>query len=601
MATVDEASGQADLQHLLTLYNAGKFAAAEQRAKALIERFPGALILRNILGASLLDQGKFADAVDCFRGALEREPKSPEGHNNLGIAQQRLGAFEEAAASYREAVALKPDYADAHNNLGVVLADLGQVDNAIECYQSALMHTPDFAEAHNNLGAAFAEIEKYEFAANAYRQALQNNPNYAEAHNNLGIVLRKQRSWDDALACFRLALEIAPRYAAAYNNLGNALQELGRLDEALESYQTALDVEPSLPQTLNNLGNVYRLLDRFDDSIDIFTKLLEADPDNAETHNNLGVAYKESGEIDEAMRSYRNALDLKPDFVDAQINLGGALLGEEQIDAAIESYRAADPQNLSHKISALILECYYRKGDKTAFDIQLQIIKAKQEGYNFRAGAAAAFVAHQYGTRNAYQFCEDPIANVTTFNLFEEGAIDETVVKALETAVNESGGNERFAPGHISSGFKSVGNLFNKNIGQFDDLNVLIRRYIAKYRDLHQDEGDLFIEGWPKDYALDGWYIRLLKGGEITAHIHSAWLSGILYLKVPDKKGGDEGNIEFTLRGYELPVQRDDYPRKTVDTFSGALVLFPSSLPHRVIPFTSDEERICIPFDAVPN
>ena len=158
MATVDQASGQADLQQLLAIYNAGKLAKAERRAKALIERFPDALVLRNILGASLLDQGKTSDAVDCFRSALELEPRSPEGHNNLGIALQRHGAYEEAATSYREAVNLKPDHAEAHNNLGVVLADLGLNDAAIESYRSALAHAPDFAEAHNNLGAAFAEI-----------------------------------------------------------------------------------------------------------------------------------------------------------------------------------------------------------------------------------------------------------------------------------------------------------------------------------------------------------------------------------------------------------------------------------------------------------
>ena len=179
------------------------------------------------------------------------------------------------------------------------------------------------------------------------------------------------------------------------------------------------------------------------------------------------------------------------------------------------------------------------------------------------------------------------IANVATYNLFEDGAIDQAAVAALESAVDGSGDNERFAPGHISSGYKSVGNLFNKNIAEFAGLEVLIRRYVDKYYELKKDKGGIFIESWPAEYALDGWYIRLLKGGEITAHIHAAaWLSGTLYLKVPNKKGGDEGNIEFTLRGYELPVLRDDYPRKMIETFSGALVLFPSSLPHRVIPFT---------------
>jgi tetratricopeptide (TPR) repeat protein len=601
--TLDETGipNQQDIQAVLTLYNSGKLADAEVRANALIAQFPKALILRNILGAALLDQGKHQGAVECFRDALALEPNAAESHNNLGIALQAYGASEDAVASFREAVRLKIDYPDAHNNLGVALNDLGQIESAIASYQDALSYAPDYAEAHNNLGAALSELGDYEQAITFYRQALQHNPNYAEAHNNLGNALQSFKQRDEAIACFRQALEINPNYAEAHNNLGNALLDLGRLEEALQSYERALEAKPDLPETLNNLGNVYRELDRFDQSIECFNKLLSIHPDNAEVLNNLGVAYKDLGDIGKAISSYRQALVLKPNFADAHINLGGALLGEGNLDEAIASYRAADPQTESAKISALLLECYFRKNDKIAFDIQLQLIKSKQETFNFRAAAAAAFAAHQFDTANKYQFCEDPTALVTEFNLFEDGILDESAVASLAQEIHDSGGNERFAPGHISSGYKSVGNIFTKNNARFDKLEQTLRQYIQKFFELHKGDQSHFIQNWPQDFALDGWYIRLLKGGEITAHIHTAWVSGVLYLKVPDKKGGDEGNIEFTLRGYELPVLRDDYPRKMVQTQSGSLALFPSSLPHRVVPFTSDEERICIPFDVIPK
>ncbi len=594
------APSQQDIQALIALYNSGNVIEAEARARVLTTQFPSALILHNVLGAALLDQGKHHGAVECFQKALELEPSAAEGYNNLGIALQRSGATEDAVACFQEAVVLKPDYPDAHNNLGVALNGLGRTSEAISSYQDALTHAPDYAEAHNNLGAALAEQGETDQAILCYQHALQYNPDYAEAHNNLGIILQKKQLWDDALTSFEQALKITPRYAAAYNNLGSALQELGRLDEALESYQNALDVVPGLPQTLNNIGNVYRLLDRFDDAISTFIQFLEANPDNAEAHNNLGVVYKELGKTSDAKACYRRALELKPNFVDARLNLGSAYFSEERIEDAIECYRAADPKNESAKISSLLLECYYRKDDKIAYNIQLQLIKAQQNSFNFRAAAAAAFVAHQHGTENHYKFCDDPIANIVVFNLLEDGAIDEECIDGLHDAVNNSGGNERFAPGPVSAGYHSIGNLFIKGIRQFDETEIAIRHYIDKYHAMHKDERSLFIENWPQEYALDGWYIRLKQGGEIAAHIHSAWLSGVLYLKVPDKNGGGEGNIEFTLRGYDLPVLRDDFPRKMVETFPGALVLFPSSLPHRVIQFTSDEERICIAFDAVP-
>ena len=70
---------------------------------------------------------------------------------------------------------------------------------------------------------------------------------------------------------------------------------------------------------------------------------------------------------------------------------------------------------------------------------------------------------------------------------------------------------------------------------------------------------------------------------------------------VPKENRNDAGNIEFTLNGYDMPIIRDDFPRQVVTTKPGRMVLFPSSLPHRVIPFSENQERISIAFDIVPS
>jgi predicted 2-oxoglutarate/Fe(II)-dependent dioxygenase YbiX len=98
-----------------------------------------------------------------------------------------------------------------------------------------------------------------------------------------------------------------------------------------------------------------------------------------------------------------------------------------------------------------------------------------------------------------------------------------------------------------------------------------------------------------------GWYNKLVKNGFQTAHIHpSGWLSGVIYLKTINQAGDDEGAIEFGLHGYELPVIDESYPRKVHRPESGDIVLFPSSLFHRTIPFTTDAERCVIAFDLKP-
>ena len=93
------------------------------------------------------------------------------------------------------------------------------------------------------------------------------------------------------------------------------------------------------------------------------------------------------------------------------------------------------------------------------------------------------------------------------------------------------------------------------------------------------------------------------RGGHLTSHIHEeGWLSGVLYLAMPSDRpeGSTAGGIEFSTDGDDYPREHDDFPRRTLLPGVGDIVLFPSSLFHRTIPFQSNEERICIAFDVKP-
>ena len=101
-----------------------------------------------------------------------------------------------------------------------------------------------------------------------------------------------------------------------------------------------------------------------------------------------------------------------------------------------------------------------------------------------------------------------------------------------------------------------------------------------------------------KKFPLTGWFVRLLKGGHQTEHIHpNGWLSGVFYLQVPDFSNQEEGSIELGLWGYDYPILNKSYPKKRYYPKTGDIILFPSSLFHRTIPFHSDEERMSIAFD----
>ena len=246
----------AEMNQLAALFNAGRYAELENRARLLVEQYPDSGFAWKALGTSLQMQGK--DALPALQKATEFLPDDAEAHCNLGNALKDLGQLDDAVASYRRALEIKPDYAEAHSNLGNALQDLGQLDDAVASYRRALEIKPDFAEAHSNLGNALKDLGQLDDAVASYRRALEIKPDYAEAHSNLGNALQDLGQLDDAVASYRRALEIKPDYAEAHSNLGNALKDLGQLDEAVASYRRALEIKPDYAEAHNNLGNALK-------------------------------------------------------------------------------------------------------------------------------------------------------------------------------------------------------------------------------------------------------------------------------------------------------------------------------------------------------
>ena len=75
------------------------------------------------------------------------------------------------------------------------------------------------------------------------------------------------------------------------------------------------------------------------------------------------------------------------------------------------------------------------------------------------------------------------------------------------------------------------------------------------------------------------------------------WLSGSIYVNVPQKSEADSGNLVVCISDQIDEVK--DKNVKNIDVVTGSLCLFPSSLLHYTIPFKSEESRIVLAFDVV--
>ena len=92
----------------------------------------------------------------------------------------------------------------------------------------------------------------------------------------------------------------------------------------------------------------------------------------------------------------------------------------------------------------------------------------------------------------------------------------------------------------------------------------------------------------------------LKEQGYHNLHIHQdGWLSGVIYLKVVPPLNKNEGAITFSMG--RSNISDSNFSKIIHNPEVGDMVLFPSSLYHGTVPFSTDTDRIVVSFDLMPS
>lgn len=550
---------------LLDLLQAGQWTQAEAAARKGLAVHPQAPMFHHVLGSALASQRRWAEAIDSFKRLAVLAPQSMDTHSQLGMLYLQLGRHEEAVASYRQAVRLKPDFAELYCNLGIVLGLLGRHAEAADTYAKAVALKPTLAMAHYNRGTALQALGRFDEAAQSYRHVLALQPDSAEAHSNLGAVLQAHGKLDAAIDSYRAALAIKPD-ALVHFNLGTACRNQGRLAAAADSFEQALALRPAYPDALNNLGEVQRDQGRIEDAVSSFERALAQAPDTAEASYNLAVLMHDSGHLDQAI-------------------------------AYFEASRLRDWQQR-------VLHCLYKSERYAAFEVELERLLAARESH--AAPLLAALSTHHatnFGVTDRCDFCRHPLDFVFHDRIESLASACSELRDRLLIDISSAEIAAR-NQGRLHNGTQSSGNLFKRPEPSFRALAGLIAAQIDRYRQRHAADESVYMRAFPTSVVFSSsWYVKMRTGGHLTSHIHeTGWLSGVVYLAIPSRaRGSDEGSIEFSTHGDDYPRRHGDFPTRTVSPAVGDMVLFPSSLFHRTVPFSAAEERICIAFDIAPS
>ena len=292
-------------------------------------------------------------------------------------------------------------------------------------------------------------------------------------------------------------------------------------------------------------------------------KSLDLRPQDAEAHSNLGNTLQELGRLDEAEASYTQAIALKPE---------------------------------DFKTHNQLLMCLFLQDKKSLFFDELDYL-INQDKASAIIGSLACRSALKYGWEKPNSFCTKPLSYVLHNDLNTRYDFEKTFVKKAKSILNENQiANRRQSL--LVNGNQTSGNIFDLKNDDTNEIQNIIRTEVEKYRAKFKKSEEGLIKKMPTEYSLYGWLISMKSGGNIKPHIHTeGWLSGSIYVNVPQKLKADSGNLVVSLGEENDAMDARINEKKTINVVTGSIVLFPSSLTHYTIPFESEEDRIVLAFD----
>jgi len=495
--------------------------------------------------------------------ATQSNPNSQDIQQVVQSFQQ--GKFALAEAQAKRLLTKHANVFILYHVLSLALDQQQKYAEAIASYQQALRLQPNMAELWFNLAIAQTQMEQLIEAEHAYRRAIQLQPQFFEAHGNLGTLLQRQGKLREAIASYRLGLHINPKDARGHFNLGTALRDEGLLNEAVESYQRAIALFPNYTDAYNNLGETLR----------------------------------DRGDMEDAVHHYQQALALNPNHSGANYNMGEFLYLAKRHDEAVAYFERSQLDDWQPRA----MYCLYKAERFEEFKSRLDTIVATTKHTAPFMATLSTHYAKNFGTEDRYNFCKNGFDFVYQHSIAELAAPDSPLLKQLLIDIENTDIAER-VQGMLINGKQSAGNLFKRPEASFRALGDLVKQEFLKYQRRFASADCELIKSFPKQLEFtSSWYVKMRRGGYVDKHIHEVgWISGAVYLAMPQNcQDPTEGCFEYGTHGDNYPQKHPHFPSEIVTPKVGDIVLFPSSLFHRTIPFHSDEQRICIAFDLKPE
>jgi uncharacterized protein (TIGR02466 family) len=463
---------------------------------------------------------------------------------------------------------------------GLEYEQAGLAQQAEQVYRHVLDAHPGHAEASYRLGGLAERAGRADLAVGLLRAAVANAPGESKYVIQLGSLLVRQGGLDEALALFEDVTLKYPDQGELYEKLGILYHLNSQAGQAEVSYRRALERNRNLPQAHANLGRLLYETGQADEAIAMMYRAIELAPTDAGLRATLGSYFINLGKLEAGIAAFQGALGVQPNLAEAHAGLAAAYLqAGDAASALLAARRGRLRVGFANNLVAAERDALHELGDDEA---ARQLVDLDQLVYCELLPVPAEYASLE--TFNAALAAE----------LRSNPSLRWEPVGKTTRAGWQSGGLHE----HPTLPYQ----VFERQLRQ--KVDDFISRLPAG--PLHP-----FFSRKPRDYGLYAWTTILQSGGHQAPHMHArGWLSGVYYVELPKLMSAaaqdhaapehavqdQAGWIEFGRPPKTYVLRREPCVR-AVQPRAGMMVLFPSYVFHRTIPFQSGGQRISIAFD----
>jgi len=554
----------------ITYLQCGENENAHTQLSKLINIIPNQHGIINAV-ADLKSKMKLVGAEALFQESIQLSPNTSQYYYNFALHFKRQNDYNQSKLLLNKALSVSSSFEQAYK-------ELIKISLLLEEYQEAMIHLNQLEVIKKDIDWQF-----YIFAATVSEQS---------------------KKFSKSCEFYQKAIEhkcdkIEPYEGLVLNNI-----ILGNIGSAIEWSLKAISKFPKDIQIINlhtNLAIEYDLEDPL--------AILEEKMNKYHMDSFYQSFIKKALNLDLAdkamltLKSFEKYYQAYENYLVSFCEVQKYLKNYQSIENILEDFNGSNVNLLEFQVIASMALGHYHSAKRT-IDILLKLDKNNQyyKALNhtyLKATDMSKYQSTQDLSKLVHRSKLLKVDGYSDINEFNNDLKNELIrLHVMKThPINQSARGGTQTPGNIFERLDAplVKKLYNAISIEINKKLNGLGSLILPFDDFRNDRCVSF-----KFQAA--WSMWLNSGGHHLSHCHSkGWYSGVYYVDVPNNLNleKNEGAIHFGVPGIETKDKM--LPDLIFNPIQSDLVLFPSMLWHGTIPFKSDQPRIVIAFDIIPN